>query len=331
MTYHKEYTPDYLKQKKIVNRGVIPLLQVRGTHEPIVSIEEYEKVQEIMESKRKTLPGREGKKTGKSPITTMWGRLLICECGHKLNRRTWQRDDRWSGCGYQCYSSLLTGTYSSRKKRGLSLEGICQSPMVPEWRLQMMANMIFKDYLGDRSKVLSLANSILDAHFAEESRPEVDEQELERKRAELVKLHRKCDTLIEMRADGDLTKEAFKQKKAQVESSIRKLQSEIYELETVMNSESEPVENYKDKLEVLGYAMQQYAVPDEKDVPPSVIEAFVERIVVSKEGFDWYLRFGGITTPPLHCTIDGKRRSTTRIQITGGGSPPLLHSGTGRY
>ena len=47
-----------------------------------------------------------------------------------------------------------------------------------------------------------------------------------------------------MRADGDLTKEAFKQKKAQVESSILKLQSEIYEMETIMNSESEPVENY---------------------------------------------------------------------------------------
>ena len=331
MTYHKEYTPDYLKQKKIPNRGVIPLLQVQGTHEPIVSVEEYEKVQEILESKRKTLPGRDGKKIGKTPISTMWGRLLICECGHKMHHRKWQRNDRWSGCGYQCYSSLLTGSYSSRKRKGLSLEGICQSPMVPEWRLQIMANMIFHDYLGDRSQVLSLANSILDAHFEEESRPEVDEQELERKRKELEKLHRKCDTLIEMRADGDLTKEAFKQKKAQVESSIRKLQSDIYEMETIMNSKPERVENYKDKLEVLGYALQQYTAPDEKDVPPSVIEAFVERIVVSKDGFDWYLRFAGNATPPLHCTIDGKRRTNTTIQVSGGGSPPLIHSGTGRY
>ena len=145
----------------------------------------------------------------------MWGRLLICECGHKFNRRTWNRGDRWTGNAYQCYSSIHTGSYSSRKKRGLSLDGICQSPMVPEWRLQMMANLIFREYLQDRDKVLSLANSILDAHFEEEQRPEVDEQALERKRAELLKLHRKCDTLIEMRAEGDLTKESFKQKKAQ--------------------------------------------------------------------------------------------------------------------
>ena len=178
MTYHKEYTPDYLQQKKIKNRGAIPMLQVQGTHEPIVTVEEYERVQTIMESKRKTLPGREGRKCGKSPITTMWGRLLICECGHKFNRRTWNRGDRWTGNAYQCYSSIHTGSYSSRKKRGLSLDGICQSPMVPEWRLQMMANLIFREYLQDRDKVLSLANSILEAHFEEEQRPEADEQAL---------------------------------------------------------------------------------------------------------------------------------------------------------
>ena len=32
------------------------------------------------------------------------------------------------------------------KKKGLSLDGICRSPMIPEWRLQMMANLIFREY-----------------------------------------------------------------------------------------------------------------------------------------------------------------------------------------
>lgn len=330
MTYHKEYTPDYLQQKKIKNRGAIPMLQVPGTHEPIVTVEEYERVQTIMESKRKTLPGREGRKCGKSPITTMWGRLLICECGHKFNRRTWNRGDRWTGNAYQCYSSIHTGSYSSRKKRGLSLDGICQSPMVPEWRLQMMANLIFREYLQDRDKVLSLANSILEAHFEEEQRPEVDEHALERKRAELLKLHRKCDTLIEMRAEGDLTKEAFKQKKAQAETAIVRLESEIGEMEALLNAEADPVEDYTEKLAVLRYAMEQYTLPDDGDVPPSVIEAFVRRIVVSKDGFDWYLRFSGDPDHPLHCTTEGKRKTTTKIHVTQNDSPLPLQSGAGR-
>lgn len=318
MTYHKEYTPDYLKQKKIPNRGVIPKLQVRGTHEPIITEEEYERVQMIMESKRRDLPGHGGRKNGKLPITTVWGRLLICSCGHKFNRKGWSRTDRKTTAAYQCYSSLHTGTYESRKKKGLSLDGICQSPTVPEWKLQMMANLIFREYLWDRDKVLNLANSILEAHFSGEKKPEVDEQALREKHSELERLHRKCDTLIEMRAEGDLTREAFKQKKAQAESEILRLESEIHEMETVLCADPEPVKDYTEKLEVLRYALEQYTTPDEEDVPPSVIEAFVEKIVVSKDGYDWYLRFSGDPNDPLHCTTEGKRRSTTTITVSNG-------------
>ena len=45
-----------------------------------------------------------------------------------------------------------------------------------------------------------------------------------------------------------------------------------------------------------------------QDVPESVIEAFVTKIVVSKDGFDWYLSFDGDPDDPLHCQIeDGGR------------------------
>lgn len=330
MTYHKEYTPDYLQQKKIPNHGVIPLLQVPGTHEPIVTKDEFERVQMIMESKRKNLPYADGRTIGKSPITTVWGRLLICECGHKFNRRVWNRKDRHAGAAYQCYSSIHTGSYESRKKKGLPLDGICQSPMIPEWKLQMMANMIFREYLWNRDKVLNLANSILEAHFAEDAKPKVDEEALQLKRDELEQLHRKCDILIEMRSDGDLTKEAFKQKKAEVESKILRLESEIHEMEAAALPDAEPVEDYTEKLAVLRYALEQYTTPDEADVPPSVIEAFVEKIVVSKEGYDWYLRFSGDPNDPLHCTTKGKRRQTTTVTITQNRSPALHNRTTGR-
>ena len=318
MTYHKEYTPDYLKQKKIPNRGVIPKLQVPGTHEPIITTEEFERVQMIMESKRRDLPGCGNRKSGKLPITTVWGKLLVCSCGHKFNRRGWSREDRHTGAAYQCYSSIHTGTYESRKRKGLPLDGICQSPTIPEWRLQMMANLIFRDYLWNREKVLNLANSILEAHFSSEEKPKVDEQALEKKRSELAQLHRKCDILIEMRAEGDLTKETFKQKKAKVETDILRLESEILEIEAAQCTAAEPVTDYKEKLEVLRYALEQYTSPDQEDVPPSVIEAFVEKIVVSKDGYDWYLRFSGDPNDPLHCTTEGKRKSNTKITISDG-------------
>lgn len=87
---------------------------------------------------------------GKKLKTTVWGKLLICECGHTFNMRKWDRPDRLPGNAYQCYNSLRTGSYKSRLKKGLPVDGICQSPMVPEWRLQMMANLIFRKYLSEK-------------------------------------------------------------------------------------------------------------------------------------------------------------------------------------
>ena len=330
MTYHKEFTPDYLKQKKIKNYGQIELTQTKGKHEPIVTVEEFERVQHIMAQKRtecKNLNvGPRGK--GKKPKATVWGKLLICECGHTFNMRKWDRPDRQPGNAYQCYNSLRTGSYKSRLKKGLPVDGICQSPMIPEWRLQMMANLIFRKYLSENDKVLALANSILESYHEDTSEKEDKEALLASKRRELARLTRKMDNYIDMRAEGDLTREQYRKRCAELEPQIQKLQQEIQELSV----EVQPVEipDYKEKITVLQYALERYTNIDEgQDVPESVIEAFVVKIVVSKDGFDWYLRFNGDPDKPLHCHLQGKRKTNTKITVSTGCSPAMDSSATG--
>lgn len=291
MTYHKEYVPDYLKQKKIKNYGEIEFTQVQGSHEPIVTVEEFERVQKIMESKTNAMPHlNRGSQKGKKPRTTVWGKLLICECGHTFNMRRWDRSDRQPGNAYQCYSSVRTGSYESRKKKGLPLDGICQSPMIPEWRLQMMANLIFRKYLSEKGKVLALANSILEAHISDTEEEENTQSLLKAKQTELARLHKKMDAYIEMRAEGDLSREMFRSKFNEVEPKINRLQEEIKTLSAAVKPKA--VQDYTEKLTVLQYALERYTSIDEgQNVPDSVIEAFVVKIVVSKDGFDWYLRW----------------------------------------
>ena len=55
VTYHKQYTPDYLTQVKVPNHGEIEKTQTQGRHEPIVSVEDFDKVQQMLNAKRKTL------------------------------------------------------------------------------------------------------------------------------------------------------------------------------------------------------------------------------------------------------------------------------------
>ena len=330
MTYHKEFTPDYLKQKKVKNYGQIEFTQTQGKHEPIVTVEEFERVQRIMAQKRTECKNLNvgPRAKGKKPKATVWGKLLICECGHTFNMRKWDRPDRQPGNAYQCYNSLRTGSYKSRLKKGLPVDGICQSPMIPEWRLQMMANLIFRKYLSEKDKVLALANSILENYHEDESDREDREALLESKQRELARLNRKMDNYIDMRAEGDLTREQYRKRCAELEPQIQKLQQEIQELSV----EIQPIEipDYKEKITVLQYALERYTNIDEgQDVPESVIEAFVVKIVVSKDGFDWYLRFNGDPDKPLHCELMGKRKTNTKIMVAGDLSPAMDSSATG--
>jgi len=147
---------------------------------------------------------------------------------------------------------------------------------------------------------------------------------------ELARLSKKIDGYVEMRAEGDLSREAFRMKCAELEPRMQQLQKEI----ETLSAEAAPKEvvDYTQKLTVLQYALEQYTNRDEgHDVPESVIEAFVVKIVVSKDGFDWYLRFDGDPDKPLRCKLEGKRRSTTKIVVTQDFSPALDSSTTGCY
>ena len=226
--------------------------------------------------------------------------------------------------------TLAAVAYESRKMKGLPLEGICRTPMIPEWKLQLMANHIFRNYLMQRDKVLALANSMLEAHIGDTGETVDYEEIIEQKKRQLAKHNRKLDNYIEMRAEGDIDKDSFTQKTSELRAEIRKLSDEIEALEDKQNYEPEIVD-YKEKLTVLQYALVQYTNPDENDIPESIIEAFVEKIVAKKDGFDWYLRFDGDPNDPLHLKTEGRRRQNSSVSTVGGHLPTTPFGDAGRY
>lgn len=136
------------------------------------------------------------------------------------------------------------------------------------------------------------------------------------------------DNYIEMRAEGGLSRELFRTKCAELEPQMQQLQKEIEMLSQQV--QPKPVANYKEKLTVLQYALERYTHIDEgQNVPESVVEAFVVKIVVHPDSFDWYLRFNDDPDKPLHCTLEGKRKQTTKIMVSGGNSPTMDCSDTG--
>ena len=75
----------------------------------------------------------------------------------------------------------------------------------------------------------------------------------------------------------------------------------------------ETVSDYEDKITFLKFALEQYNHFDEdREIPDSVLEAFVEKIVIFEDHFEWYLRFGS-PGGPTKCGVNGKANENPTV------------------
>ena len=59
----------------------------------------------------------------------------------------------WS-YGYQCYNQLNNGSASQRRKAGADDTGYCDQSMIADWKLEMMAKMIFEQIWQERKETV---------------------------------------------------------------------------------------------------------------------------------------------------------------------------------
>ena len=316
ITYHKEFVPDYLEQKKIRNFGDIEHIVVKGSHEPIVTEKEFETVQRLIASRRQDLTVVSGKRKplGKRTSCDVWTDLLVCECGHKFNRKIWHRNKDSIQYGYQCYSSIRTGTITTRTNKGLSTDGVCAVPMIPGWKLQMMAKHIFKNYLQNTAEILTLAESLLDKYLDSEPTADNNNEFIKQKEAELEKLNKRLNNLIEMRADNEITKEIFQAKKEEIEKVMRDIRKELVTINIQPEEQEETDEaSHEEKIKILRFYLEQSVNPDAmENLSDDVIKAFVKKVVVRKDGFDWYLRFDP-NNAPTWLNVPGRKNKNVEV------------------
>ena len=137
---------------------------------------------------------------------------------------------------------------------------------------------------------------------------------IEQKQRELERATTKRRNLVDLLSNCDITREDYQEARADVDKQIDMLKAEIDELTPVVEESEEDEIDYESKITVLRYALEQYTNFDaEGDIPESVIEAFVEKIEVSKNCFRWHLRgdFGGDS--PIDMNVEGKRKKGAKI------------------
>lgn len=319
IVYRKEIVPDYLEQKKVKNYDYADKVVVEGKHQPIVTKEEFEQVQKILNSKSISVKNRGTR--GVNTSNDVWCKKLKCSCGSTFNRREWRRVNGIPQHSYQCRKQMQTGTIRTRLNKGLSTEGICGVPMVPKWKLGVMADVIFQKFWKDRSGVLKIANEMLENHIMDDYNQDFwDEiQEIQNK---IKVLDRKYDNLIDMRISGEISKSKFNEKKEEQEARREKLLTELSSYQDVINVSEEEVEN---KLKVLKYGLEQDFNFETHNIPDEVIDAFVKEIIVYEDYFIWKLN---LSNDIVNMKVNGKKNNAEVSLVE---CPAFNDSSTGSY
>ena len=289
IVYRKQYVPDYLVQKKINNHGAVDKVYVEGSHEKLVSPEDFDRAQELREKHKSVKTDKNSKAIGQSPCKHLWGNKLVCTCGHAMNRRIAHKaNDGTLSYIYQCYGQLRTGTPAGRLKKGLDIEGICDNSSFMEWKLEVQADFVFKKLLGNKDAIYKEAMAMAQ-DVAEVKAPERNDKErLEANNRQIEKLNRQLANLVDMCSEGDISREVFRSKKKKLEdqiSNLEKLNDECRQ--NILELEDNGAKDRR--IDSLSEFIKMTAFDARAKIPDTVIDNFIDQIVFDHGAFIWYL------------------------------------------
>ena len=216
----------------------------------------------------------------------LWRRKLRCQCGHAFAKTRWHSKSRdFTTYTYKCYDQTRTGTISARLKNGLSIEGVCRSPLVQDWKIHTMAQKVLHAVFDDPEGTLLNAAAVLGCGIAGVEQSEVlrDKEIIEE---QLKKERGRYETLLDMRMNNEIPREVFSRKQQEVEKKIAELEQQMMQYGDVKPATEADVSG---KLENLHRLMEQPPVPEDGEFSEEDIDKYVFGVRVYEDRFEWLL------------------------------------------
>ena len=320
VVYNKSHNNNYLDQRRIVNQDEDTYIIGEKKFEAIIDEDKWYKANAMRRSKKKPtlVVGGTVLRSRCNPSTNMWTNKLICSCGSGFRRDLWGKNKAGvPSWGYRCYNKLNHGSAKVRREAGLDTTDFCEMKMLPQWRLDLIAEHIFEDTFVNRRDVFAKALELVKKYYRpDNTSPEIQKSDTEIL-ADIKSLESKIDNLIDMRAEGVLTKEAFTQKHS-------KIQAEIDEKKRLLNVSAEEVP--KDNAESFRTSIRniEQTLHAMSDFKGGASAAFMDKLissvqVVNSNSYIFNIRYSENYTGAMMCTASGRRnRAVVNIdEITG--------------
>ena len=304
--YNKSGSNNYLEQKRIVNRNKETYEYHKGDWEPIISEEQWERVQKLKNSKKRITTVHNGNVTGRSTTKSscMWTNKLRCSCGSSFRRNIYHKskDGKNTFC-FICYNQIRFGKASTRAKTGIDVTGYCDIPCIAEWKMDMMSDYFIDQVWQDRKKDLLALSDEIAQYYREDSQKHT-ENNISFIEGQIERLQQKKKNLIDMFADGQINKDEY----ADVRQSY---ENEIDSLKNQRNSISEQQEHYSSCIEDLTKitkALGELIDVTDESIKKQCLDKFLVSIVPENDTYYWNYRLTESNEVSTDLSVSGNKR-----------------------
>ncbi|MGE5496138.1 MAG: recombinase family protein [Burkholderiales bacterium] len=256
----KTFTVDPISKRRLENFGEEDKYQIHNHHEPIISEEVFEKAQEILKKKAKTLNNDGIIKREKYSRKYAFSSMLCCGfCNSNLSRRMWHSSSKYQKVTWQCVNATKKGKTFCPDSKGVP-EKIIEDAFIESFRILCGDNKdVLDEFLERMKNVLSNSN--------------VNKQ-LKKIEKEIFDYEKRKNRLIDMLLDKSIDKKTHNEKYAEISEKLEYLLDERERLQETSNDE----ENIKRRLNEFRLALEQNEILE--CFERSVFESIIEKVII---------------------------------------------------
>lgn len=260
----KTFTVDPISKRRLDNFGEEDKFYIKEHHEAIISVEDFDKAQEIRLKRaksRNTVASKDGKRE-KFSRKYAFSSLLECGyCGANLTRRSWHGNTEYSKTIWQCVTGTKKGKKFCPESKGIEEEAI-EKAFIESYR-QLSSNN-----KGIVSKFLQLVESTLNDNSLEKNIKKLDK--------EISTLLVKQNSLVDLRLEDKIDINLYEEKYVSLQNKYLEKSNEKESLEFNLKNNNE----IKQRLKVFKSILEKNEALKEFD--RYVFESIVEKVIVGE-------------------------------------------------
>lgn len=221
----KTFTIDAISHKRVKNYGEEDMYYIENHHEPIITAEEFQKAQDIIEKRAKNRRLGQGRGFSRYSKKYAFSSMITCGCCNDIYiRRNWNSGTPNAKRVWQCSKLVKKGRELCPHSKGIP-EEIIEECFVEAYKILLNNNKEIVE-----SFAINMENAIKEVGR---------DGALEKVDRDISKLKSKMNNLVELKIEDSITKEQFENRKQKIEKDMEKKQEERTLIEREVQSEEE--------------------------------------------------------------------------------------------